>query len=421
MPAPVLPVDYQQLFRALPGLYLLLAPDGTVLDNSDQHVASALAPRSQTLGRNIFDAYPSDPRSQEELFQSQEKVRQTRQADTMPLIRYDLDGPNGREERYWQLTHHPILDDQGNLLYILQTPQDVTQQHIAAQATAEAQQQLVDEQERTRFVLANLPVLIWTATPDGQRDFFNPRWLNFTGKELAEQQGYQWLNDLHPDDQERVRTQWQQAVENGTPYQVEYRLRRHDGQYRWILSRAQARRDANGQISMWVGGATDIHDQKMLVQEILEANEQQALLSEQAYQNYQRAESQRAIYHGLFMQAPALICILRGPEHQFEFVNTAYQSLFPDRQLVGRPLQEALPEVSRQGIIELLDGVYQTGETYIGNEVPLQLQLHEGSPEMRQGYFNFTYQQFKEYGQVAGIMVFAFEVTELVAARKARE
>ncbi|QKG52836.1 PAS domain-containing protein [Hymenobacter sp. BRD67] len=426
MPTPALPVDYQQLFRALPENFLLMAPDSTILDNTNSHEAVSMKPRAAVLGRTLFEAYPSvDKNEGDVIFQSHEHVRNFLEPHAMPVIRYDLERPaeqgGGFEESYWQATHYPLLTPDGKLQYILQRTQNVTQQLRNAQATADAQQKLADEQERTRFVLANLPVLIWTATPDGQRDFFNSRWLSFTGKELADQQGYQWLNDLHPDDQERVRTQWQQAVKNGTPYQVEYRLRRHDGQYRWILARAQARRDANDQITMWVGGATDIHDQKMLVQEILEANEQQALLSEQAYQNYQRAESQRATYHGLFMQAPALICILRGPEHRFEFVNTAYQSLFPDRQLVGRPLQEALPEVSRQGILELLNGVYQTGKTYIGNEVPLQLQLHEGSPEMRQGYFNFTYQQFKELGQVAGIMVFAFEVTELVAARKAQE
>ena len=425
MPAPARPIDYQALFRSLPGSYLLLAADGTVLDNSDQHVAVSMLPRAQAVGRSIFEAYPSAPESQQALRTSQENVRRTGQPDVMPLLRYDLARPaeqgGGTEERYWQLTHYPLPDAQGEMQYILQIPQDVTAQHYAALAAAKAQQQLTAEQERIRFILDNLPVLIWTAMSDGQRDYFNPRWLAFTGKELAATQGEQWLADLHPDDRTRLHTQWLQAVASGTPFQAEYRLRRHDGQYRWVLSRAQPRRATDGHIDLWVGGATDIHDQKMLVQEILEANEQQALLSEQAYQNYQLTENQRATYQSLFMQAPALICILRGPTHRHEFVNTNYQALFPDRQLMGLPVAEALPEVAAQGIISLLDSVYQTGETFTGNELRVELQPQKDVTEMRPGYFNFTYQRFSEQGEVAGIMAFAFEVTELVNARKTLE
>ncbi|MDJ0363998.1 PAS domain-containing protein [Hymenobacter sp. H14-R3] len=430
MPAPALPVDYQALFRALPGSYLLLAADGTVLDNSDHHVAASMRTRESAVGRSIFEAFPSAPESQRQLFDSQEDVRRTRQPDTMLLLRYDLERPaaqgGGIEERYWQLTHYPLLDAQGEVQYLLQMPQDVTAQHRAALAAAEAQQQLAAEQECPRFMLDNLSVLIWTATPDGQRDYFNPRWLAFTGKAMAEELGEQWLGDLHPDDRARVRTQWAQVAASGTPYQVEYRLRRHDGQYCWLLSRAQPRRIAEGQVNLWVGGATDIHDQKMMVQEILSASEQQALLSEQAYQNYQLFENQRNTYQSLFMQAPALICILRGPEHRCEFVNTAYQARFPDRQLLGRPVAEALPEVVAQGIVQLLDNVLETGETFIGDELLVELPAPEGPAReapasLHPAYFNFTYQRFSERGEVGGIMVFAFEVTELVNARKALE
>ncbi|WP_460503633.1 hypothetical protein, partial [Hymenobacter agri] len=83
-------IDYRALFRMLPGSYLLLAPDGTVLDNSDQHVAVSLLPREQAVGRNIFAAYPSAPESQRDLHASHEEVRRTLQPHAMPLLRYDL-------------------------------------------------------------------------------------------------------------------------------------------------------------------------------------------------------------------------------------------------------------------------------------------------------------------------------------------
>jgi len=143
-------------------------------------------------------------------------------------------------------------------------------------------------------------------------------------------------------------------------------------------------------------------------------------LSEQAYELYQKAEGQRETYFNLFMQAPAMICVLRGPAHVYDFVNPVYQQIFPGRQLLGLPVAEALPEVVEQGIIELLDKVYQTGESFYGNELNLKF-IRPGDSELYNGYFNFVYQQFREQGQAAGIMVFAYDVTELVVARQVLE
>ena len=111
-----------------------------------------------------------------------------------------------------------------------------------------------------------------------------------------------------------------------------------------------------------------------------------------------------------------MIAILRGPEHRFEFVNPAYQQLFPHRQLVGRTVAKVLPQIKGQGIIDLIDNVYRTGETFHGNELKMQLE-RDASGTLRDSYFNFVYQQFSEGGGPAGIMVFAFEVTDLVHAR----
>jgi|GEM_PF-1619553 len=418
-------VDYQKLFRSLPDNFLLMAPDATIIDNTDSHVAASLKSREEVRGLTLFEAYPSvDQNEGDVIYQSHEHVRRHREPHVMPLIRYDLEVPaergGGFEEMYWQATHYPILDEQGQLQYILQRTQNVTEQHRAAQEAARAQQALAESQEHTRFILESLPVLIWTARPDGQRDYFNPRWLAFTGRSMEEELGDGWQQGIHPDDKERVLGSWQHSVATGEPYQVEYRLRRHDGFYRWTLVRAAPRRNAQGQVMLWVAGITDIHEQRQLVQELLEASEQQAALSEQAYQAYQKAENQRETYHSLFMQAPAMICILRGPEHRYEFVNPVYQSIFPHRQLQGRTVAEALPEIKDQGILELLDKVYQTGETFYGNELPLQLEREAGQP-LRDCYFNFIYQQFREQGQPAGIMVFAFDVTDLVLARQALE
>ncbi|SHJ62759.1 PAS domain S-box-containing protein [Hymenobacter daecheongensis DSM 21074] len=421
----MIPVDYQKLFRQLPDAFMLLTPEAIIVDNSDAHVAVSLKKREEVLGRSMFEAFPSVDQNQGDIiFQSQEHVRQHREPHAMPVIRYDLQVPaergGGFEPMYWQATHFPILDARGELLYILQKTENITEKYLAEQRNEQMQRELAENQNRTEFILQSLPALIWTARPDGYRDFFNQRWLAFTGKALEDLTGSQWLADIHPDDVARTQSTWQESVKQGTVYQVEYRLRRADGQYRWVLVRGLPRHDADGQITMWVGCGFDIQDQKQMVQELLEANEQQADMAEQAYHAQKQAQSQRETFYNLFQQAPALICILRGPEHTFDFVNPQYQQLFPHRQLVGLPVTEALPEVVEQGFIGLLDKVYQTGETFHGNEIRIMLD-RDGSGQLQPSYLNFTYQLFREGDQKAGITVFAYEITDLVEARQALE
>ncbi|MGI4885542.1 MAG: PAS domain-containing protein [Janthinobacterium lividum] len=425
MSTPDLPVDYQSLFRRLPENFLLMRPDATIVDNTDGHVAVGLKPRTEAVGRTLFEAYPSvDQNEGDKIFQSHENVRRTLQPDVMPLIRYDLERPaeqgGGFEESYWQATHYPILADDGQLEYILQRTQNVTAQHRAALLAAETQRALDESNRRTRFILESLPVMVWTNRPDGTPDYFNPRWLEFTGETTAALVANDWGDRTHPNDRAALANGWARALATGQEFQLEYRLRRHDGQYRWLLIRAAPRREADGFISMWVGTAVDIHEQREMVAELLANNELQASLSDQAYQSAELAQQQRLAYYNLFMQAPAPICILRGPEHRYEFLNPRYQALFPDIELLGRPLAEALPEVAAVGFEELLNNVLATGQPFHGQEMPVPMPATAGAPA-HTGYFTLTYQPFFEAGERDGIAVFAFEVTDLVLARKALE
>ena len=134
----------------------------------------------------------------------------------------------------------------------------------------------------------------------------------------------------------------------------------------------------------------------------------------------EQAAAQREAFYQVFEQTPALIQLLRGPGHRIEYVNPAYQHLFPGRPLVCLDLAEALPELRAQGFVALMDRVYQTGETYYGTDAPFVRAPAAGEPA-RTAYFNFTYQAYRENGAVAGISVFAFDVTEQVQARRERE
>lgn len=130
-----------------------------------------------------------------------------------------------------------------------------------------------------------------------------------------------------------------------------------------------------------------------------------------------RVLNERRMYH-LFEMAPAAIAILRGPEFRFEYTNPAYRLLLGPRELIGRPLREAIPDIE-PFFIELLERVYAGGEPFVGTEMPARW-LRDGEPQ--EGYFNFTYQPMRDSsGKVDSIAVHGVDVTVQVRARRAVE
>ena len=131
------------------------------------------------------------------------------------------------------------------------------------------------------------------------------------------------------------------------------------------------------------------------------------------------AEQESLRMRALFEQAPGFITILSGPEHRFEFANAAYSQLVGGRDLIGKTIREALPDVEGQGYFELLDQVYANGERFVGRESPLRL-LSPGEETPREALVDFIYEPIRDAeGAVTGIFVEGYEVTERVAAQAA--
>ena len=130
-----------------------------------------------------------------------------------------------------------------------------------------------------------------------------------------------------------------------------------------------------------------------------------------------REEQQQQLAQ-LFMEAPAPIVILAGPALVFQLVNSAYQHIFPGRTLVGKPLLDALPELAETSIPALMRRVYETGEPYVAQEMPLMMARHEGAV-LEEIYWTFSYQARRdERGAIDGLRVFAHDVTVPVRARQ---
>ncbi|GAB2861653.1 PAS domain-containing hybrid sensor histidine kinase/response regulator [Nocardioides pacificus] len=124
-----------------------------------------------------------------------------------------------------------------------------------------------------RDVVETLPQIVWITRPDGYHVYFNRQWMDFTGLSLEESLGDGWNPPFHPDDRAPAHRLWKEATRTGEPYEVEYRLRRHDGEYHWMLGRALPLRDTNGEIVKWFGTCTDISELKAALKSAAELRE----------------------------------------------------------------------------------------------------------------------------------------------------
>src|SRR5216683_6778013 len=116
--------------------------------------------------------------------------------------------------------------------------------------------------ERLRTIIDTIPALAWSARPDGSAEFFNRRWLDYTGISAEEASDWGWTVALHPEDRDRLEDYWRQLLASGEAGEIEGRLRRFDGEFRWFLFRASPLRDGSGRVVQWYGTNTDIEERK---------------------------------------------------------------------------------------------------------------------------------------------------------------
>jgi PAS domain S-box-containing protein len=126
----------------------------------------------------------------------------------------------------------------------------------------QASQALAESEQRFRVMADTAPVMIWRAGMDGRCDFFNASWVAFTGRSIPEKADDGWAEGAHPDDLERCRLTYRAAFGARTPFQTEYRLRRFDGDYRWLIVTGVPRFGPDGDFAGYIGSCLDITDRK---------------------------------------------------------------------------------------------------------------------------------------------------------------
>lgn len=266
------------------------------------------------------------------------------------------------------------------------------------------QEALRKSEERYRSLIEATSHIIWNTNAQGELITEQPQWGAFTGQASEEYWGWGWLNAIHPHDQPLTAQVWKQSLASRSLYEVEYRLRRYDGEYRYMHVRGVPVLEIDGSIREWVGINRDITERK----QIQEARDRALAEAEAA-----RTELQR-----VFMQAPAAIATFRGSNHVTETVNSLYIQLIGKGDLLGKPIGEAFPEMAEQGFLQVLDQVYRSGEPSINNEMPVVFDRN-GKGVLEESFWNLVYQPLRDAeGKVYGVITHAVEVTEQVRTRQ---
>ena len=287
---------------------------------------------------------------------------------------------------------YTVYDNEGRAIRTIGSIIDITQSKHTEKALRESD-------ARFRHLLEILPHMAWTASPQGKVLFFNQNWYSYTGMQPGQTEG--WISVIHPEDSAMAITCWYEAVATGNPFELEYRIRNHyDGTYRWFLERGVPMHDSNGNVILWMGTYTDVEDQKQ--------GQENFNLKDQRLENMLRL-------------SPVHLCVFHGPDHICQYITPGVYKIFGNRNYVGRPARELWPELESLGFFELLEEVYQKGNTVRISEFKTQIDEETGT-KRKDAYFNLKYQPLLDgNNQIEGILVSAIEVTNLVKARQRAE
>jgi PAS domain S-box-containing protein len=410
--------EFRLLFEQSPSLSLVVLPDAdfTIVAVSDTYLRATRTRREDLHGRPLFDVFPDNPEDPHatgvgNLRASLLRALATKTPDTLPPRKYDIPRPEaeggGFEERYWSPINTPVLSPEGEVRYLLHQVEDVTEgerlnqlgeENRVAQAAWRA---LHESKERLSRVVEASGIGTWEMNLPTQELVADARCRALFA--LLPDEPFtleSFLSLVHPEDSARVARAVAAALagKNGGHYHEEYRTTHlPNGSTRWLEARGQARFGPDGKAVHFWGTVFDITARK------LAETEREGLLEAIAAQ-------------------PALgVALFHGPDFLIQLANPLYLALAGHRDILGKPLLEALPEVRDQGFLALIDRVMRTGEPYIGREVPIRWDRHADG-RLDDGYFHFVYQPVRGLdGRVEAVLTLGQEVTDVVRARQEAE
>jgi len=431
-PAEELPNQSEQQHQQLHQLLMLL-PANVVLFKGPDHVFEVVNPSYQRLfpgrellGRSVRDALPE--LAEQGFYETMDRVYQTGEPFHMQEAEAWIDyaGTGQPTLYYYSTSFFPFREAQEQITGIISVAFDVTALVAARQQVQQFNQklearvserthQLTEQQNLLSHILAQAPAAIATLSgPEHRYTFFNAPYQAMVagrarvGLQVAEvvpevvEQGFVGLLD--------------RAYATGKPFTgTATLLMLQDeatgrAEQRYIDFTYQPLFDGQQRPQGILVFILDVTDR-------VRARKQAETLQAAMLAVVKRQGQEREDVFRLFEQAPAVICLLREPDHRIEYLNPAYQALFPDQVLRGRTLAQVQPEA--KALVVLFDAIYDQGQTHFQNEVPVTVAPPDGGPATLH-YFDFTYQAYRENDRIAGVFLFGFEVTEQVLARQQR-
>ncbi len=252
------------LSQSLIGISILKGPQ-MVITFANETMLKILGKGESILHHPLLEGVPElDNQIFPELLQKvyQSGVPEEGLANKMTLVRDGIP-----IVAYFNFIFQPYRETDGTITGVTLFTNEVTDQVLA-------KRQIDESEKRFNTLSETIPHMMWTATPEGNKDFFNKYFLDYTGTSLKDLMDGGWKNLIFSDDLERDLILWQQCIESGEEFKIEKRIRHHNGEYRWHLSHAGAQRDSEGEIIRWIGTSTEIDDQKKITEVLSLAEEQ---------------------------------------------------------------------------------------------------------------------------------------------------
>jgi PAS domain S-box-containing protein len=213
--------------------------------------------------------------------------------------------PLGMLSTHWRTPHNPTEDDFRLFDVLARQAADLIERTLGEQA-------LRQSEERFRLIAHTAPVMIWMSDSERRITYLNQTWLDYTGWPFDAALGDRWIDILHPDDAERCREVYEKAFEQRERYQVEYRLRRHDGDYRWVATVGVPRYDVDGSFAGFIGTGVDIMERKQaeealsaVSQRLIEAHEEEsARIARELHDDINQRLALASVRLGYLKQSP---------------------------------------------------------------------------------------------------------------------
>lgn len=262
------PVDYKSLFLSLPGRYIVFLPndpDFTIVEESPEHAAVAMVRREEAIGRPLFEVFPDNSEKYlktgvSDVGESLRTVIRTKRPDAMDTFRYDLKGADGiLIEKYWRVSHHPVLDDHGKISLIFQATSDVTAEIKADRKLASVQQQL----DRALSV-GLIGTWVWDIAHNVVAADHNlAKMFGVDDKVAAAGMPLQVFTDsIYEVDRPRVEKAIRKVLKEGGKFDQEYRTLGADGALHWVIARGEIITDEDGTPVRFPGVIVDISERK---------------------------------------------------------------------------------------------------------------------------------------------------------------